>query len=702
MSIRKGLLLAALLSSTALPVRADPVTGFVAMAYAASSATALYAGYIGSAALATAAIATTNFLGQTLLAQGLAYVAGKLTSKSSNPYASTLQNYAQPISYMQRGYGTVRAGGVFGFTGFMDNRRHYTILVAAHSTAGPVTQYLSDREVEIDAEGNVTTDAMAGYGNIRPFTGQTGQGADAVLRAAFPEITADFDFAQLSGAHLWAKRVKVSDLTTVYPDGDIWAYAPVWKMNDQILDPRDGTAKWTDNLALCFAHEIVHYLGAGVDWDEVAEEAEACDVLVTNAEGATQRKWTFNRSYTDDAAWDDICAEVIAAGDCFVYERPDGKVGFKVGRWIDPEVTLEAGDFLSLTLEAGADLGANSQYTITYVEPLNSYQETPSGVWVQDDTAKRVASEVQVYPINSHNQASRINKRRALVEHAEWALSGTIKLIGFELIGQRFFRMVHPEFGLDVLFEIGKLQINEDGMTFDIEARSVTASDFEFDAATEEPERPAYEQVQSDDSVADQTGFSGAVLSISNGAAAITWSWDAADDSLHQQVRIMSSDAGVEWQTYTFTEGQMSWVATGLVDGAQYLAQVRNQTGAGRVGAWFPEVPVSVTAVAYTTAPGALSGFDVVADGSDVALSWSAPNDANYFATRIWRASYDAATTPDFADASAIHVEYGTASVTDAYTDPGPGAGAHYYWAEAINASGVAGPRAGPLDLIFS
>jgi hypothetical protein len=687
--MRAKLIIAALLCSTAMPAHADPVTAFIGgLLNALGAGTWLASGAVGawSAGFTVGATLGGTLIGRLVLSLGLNAIATKLSAQTVSP-AAAMSNYSQPISYMQRGYGICRVGGPIGFTGFKNRKRHYTILVAAHSTVGPLEHWLSDREVEIDGSGNITTGDMANRGNIRPFTG--GQSADATLMAEFPEITSEYDFAGLSGAHLWAKRVAAERLQKVYPDNDIWTYAPVWKLNDQIYDPRTDTYGWTDNAALIIAHEVVNYLGAEVDWAEIAQEADVCDETVTNGEGGTQKRWTINRTFLDDQEWEAIRAELIVACDGFIYERRDGKVGLKVGRYIAPTVTLTAEDFLSLTIDSGEDLGANTQYVIRYVEPLNKYYETPTGTYVHDAEARRVTSEIQAYAINSHNQACRVAKRIARVEHASFRIQGTLKLIGFELIGERFVNFVHEEMGISCVLEIGKLVAGD--VALEISAASVTSEDFAFIAATEEPERPSYDRVESEDDVDDLEGLTGEVLD-SNGSATILYEWTVPDESYHVQLRVKSPTAGIDdWQVITMASEATSYVLTGLVDGAQYEAQGRNRTTSGNVGEWKPNSPVLVTAVANTTAPGDLTGFAASPSGSNVDLTWTAPNDEAYFATRIWRAA-----TSDFGSASAIHVEYGIASDADAYTDSALSAGTYYYWAEAINASGVAGARSGP------
>ncbi len=250
------------------------------------------------------------------------------------------------------------------------------------------------------------------------------------------------------------------------------------------------------------------------------------------------------------------------------------------------------------------------------------------------------------------------------------------------------------------LMEISKLQFNEDGMSFDLEAVSVQSEDFDFVATSEEPDRPDYDKVVTSDNIDVIAAFTGVALSASNSAANILWSWEAQDGSYNQQIRYMSAEAGInDWQIVSASSGadQTTYVMSGLIDGAQYQAQIRNLTSGGRTGAWAPDTPVIVTAIANAIVPGNITDFTASADGSNVVISWIAPNDENYFGTRIYAINHDdASDVPNISDATLIHTEYGIPSSGDSYTDTGGVAGYHYYWGVPINSSGVAGATVGP------
>ncbi|MBB3995314.1 hypothetical protein GGR95_002969 [Sulfitobacter undariae] len=695
------LLVAGFLSTTMLtpsPVQAGPVVGFVAgfLTTAVPGLTIAAGAGAAYAAGAGAAAFFTTTLGSLVLSVGFALVSEALKpqAQSTDP-GDRLVNYAKPISYFERVYGRVRNGGVMGCTSFRGDRRHYTAILASHSIKRVVDHYLDDVLVETDVDGLVITEPYGDYGSIRTYNGQPGQAADAILVDAIPEWTAAHDMAGLAYAAIYARRTSSEVFSDVYSRGDIWNYAPLIEGNDRIWDPRDETYKYTNNAALVIAHEIVTTLGGEVDWEDVAFEADVSDQLVTNADGGTQRRWTINALFSDDQDWEEIKTILLAACDGFMFERTDGKVGFYVGRWQEPTVTLRDEDFLSLQVTEGLEIGVNGRYVAQYVEPANLYRKTPTGAYIADPDGRQTTREIPALAVDSYDQAIRIAVRTAAVERAQFSLSGRLKLSGKYLMGQRFVRIEHEELGLSMTVEIGKLVRVEDSMSYEFQGVSTVASDHQFDAATQSPPRPVYENLSSDNSVAEVAGLSGSVM----GAGGIRYEWNTQEQSLTQEIRLRSIDAGQpDWQSYIAATGQSSFAATGLLDGATYEAQVRNRTSAGRVSGWLPVAPISITAIVDSTPPPELTTFSAARVGADIEIALTSPNDAGYFATRILRADYPTGfvATPDVADAIVVRIEYGLPGNVDGWIDSSVPVGVHVYWAEPINRSGIPGPLSGP------
>jgi hypothetical protein len=172
---------------------------------------------------------------------------------------------------------------------------------------------------------------------------------------------------------------------------------------------------------------------------------------------------------------------------------------------------------------------------------------------------------------------------------------------------------------------------------------------------------------------------------------AINWSWDAQPEELGQQIRIRPQ--GGDFIIHDVPSGETTYQSTGLVDGETYEAEIRNvQQGAfsARTSDWSPTI--SQTVVSDPIAPGVHQIFSATASAPDVLVEWTTPNDSQYDRTRIYRAL----NSTDFADATLLTTQYGAANTAYSYTDAAPGSGTWSYWAEPVNASGVAGTKSGP------
>lgn len=700
-------MIAALLGTTALtaPTRAEagPVVPFIAGLFGVTGTVAFVtsAAYVAGATFAASAIG--SFVLRTVLSVGLSLLAQALAPKPSvPPPAARMVNFAQPISYAEWVFGRTRKGGPLGFTGFADLRRYYVPILAAHSIHSIVEHWLD--EVTVDVDDTITDQTLsnikapaqaAGFGRIDAFLGQSGQTADAGLIGAFSEMTPAHDFAGLAGGVIWAKRPPQSKFSDIYPRGREWAWTPVIDGNDQIYDPRDKTRKYTNNAALVLAYWITEILGRDVVWDDVAVEADACDVLVTNAQSETQPRWTLNGTISDDLEFEDQRAQLAAACDAFLYERADGKVGFNVGRWIEPTVTLTEDDFLSLEFSEG-DWGANAptETSVAYVEPENGWRETPSGVWVDDVSSRPIRQEPQLYMVTNHNQASRMNRRLSRTSRAQYRLNGTLGVIGYDLLGQRFVRVVHSELGIDAYFEVGEL-VREGIGVFQLSANSVRPEDFNDEIV--EPKRPEFKRIITSDDVPFVTGFGATVKK----GGVIRFVWDAQDVSMTQQILLTTADGQFRQIIDVPGGGETSHTVTGLVNGESYLAQIRNLTATTRGSQWAPIPALDVTAKSNTVAPEALTEFSVsppsVVTNSPLTVAFKAANDPNHSAIEIWRG-----TSSDFGSAVLIKTVYTTPNASGTYTTYAPSAGTFYYWARPINVSAVPGPESGPETITAS
>jgi len=381
-----------------------------------------------------------------------------------------------------------------------------------------------------------------------------------------------------------------------------------------------------------------------------------------------------------------------SACDAFFYETPDGKVGFKVGRYEAPTITLTDDDFYGITVSQGTDTEAPNEFVIRYTNPNNAYREAPAGAWVVDPSGRRTREELAVYAINSHNQASRVAKRLSRARQPEYSVQGVLKYVGQDIIGQRFVRITHTQLGIDQVFEVDRLIRSEDGLQYQIEAISVESEDFDFNAAIEEPNQPAYGDVTPVVQDFTPTGIT-AVAETVSGVPGIRVSWNAQDPGVAHKVRFAESGT-TDWIVTSFTT-ENTLLLTPLVDGQAYDIQVQAVSDfSGRaLSDWTPGTPLTRTSYVNSTPPAALTSFTATGDVGFATIDLTSPNDPNYYATRIYRGP-----TTTFGDASLVQTEYGSPGASDSYDDTGLSAGTYYYWGEPINGSGIAGTKSGPVS----
>lgn len=682
-------------------IGAPGIGGAIAGAFGGFSAGAFAAGY------AIFGGALGGFLLQTALSLGISALAQALRPRPDAPPnpGARLVNMRQPITHFEHVYGVVRKGGPVAFWQAKNGRRYYDVVLAARRINGVRQWFADETEVRINANGYSIDKRFQGSGNeagsntsrLRLRVYPNG-GVPAWIKDGFPEVTDEHNFAGLAHLVAVAQTVEAEQFSEVYPTGREPVISPVIE-GYLCYDPRDSSQsrtnpnswKFTENAALIIADWITSKDGLeqSVNWDKVAVEADICDETILDRDGNEVKRWTLGGVYSAADDRETTRANMGLACDAFFYEDIDGTVGFHVGRYIQPSVTIEDNDIISIQYsegQPGTDL-ANA-FTVEYTEPDIGYREAASAPYaVAYDPAKENYEEdsLRVYWVPNHNQAVRVAKRLLVTSRAKYRISGTLKYHGIRLVAQRFFRLRHLEFGgLDQVFEVDRLKRNDDGITWTIEAHSVTPQDFAFDSFTEEPEKPKRTTIQVDNSIAAPTGVS-AVSQPFAGSVGIYVSWNAPSrDNLLHQVRYRMSLETEPWTTINVPFGQTHQNIVGLLDNIHYDVQVRAMTNSGKGSNWAPSTPITVLARVDPNPPGVPTGVNAIGGSGEVELTWKAPNSGNYFATQIFRNTVD-----DINTSSMVVTEYGSPNVNDDWTDTGLSAGTYYYWLVAINQSGV-------------
>ena len=705
-TLRRSIYVAALLCTSALyptPAYAmPPVVAFVgglsaalgvgtgAAAIGISSGAAL-AGFQAGAFLATG---LGGLLVNAALGIGLSYLAQALQPKPQAPAPTQrLANLRQPVQDRTKAYGLTRIGGPVFFWQAIAPKRYYGVILNTGEIDAVQSRWLDERECTLAGSGFVTNSEYQSGGRsrveIQEFFGAPGQTAPTFLLNNFAEWTSAHKMTGLAGAVVVAENCATEDFSTVYPSGREPVYTALVR-GTKCYDPRTTTTVWTKNAALIIADWITSADGLGreVDWGLVAVEANVCDQDILDRSGATINRWELSGAYNFSETREGVRAQMGAACDAYFYETSDGKVGFKVGRYETPTVTITGDHMTSVRVVDGSEgPGVVNAYAVQYTEPSIGYREQECAPIIIDDGQPYEQATIQAYWIPNHNQASRIAKRLLRQQRAQYRLSASLNLHGLRLIGERFFYLNYPELGIEnQAFEIGKLSYSDDGLSIEVEATSCVAADFDFVAATEESAPPVSSTITDSVTTPSPTNIIAAAVAAGSGAG-IYMTWDTPSDTLLNQVRYRTSDTGAgagDWVEAQVTQGQAYYTTPQLITDTSYDVQVRSQRQSGQTSAWSPTTPISLLAKIDAVAPGDVTGVSGTGGAGIADIDWTAPSSANYVGARIYRH-----TASDFGASALVRTEYGAPSAADTWQDTALAADDYYYWVVAINGSGV-------------
>lgn len=665
--MRKLIFGAFLLGTTALwPVQAHampPVLGFIGGLVTALGATGVGGAIVGLGGVGAIGgfAAGYGFAGSLLggllikgaLSLGLSYLSSLLRPRPQAPNpGAKMVNIRQPISFMEFGYGRVRKGGIVNFWKVKDGKRYYNVIFAAHECDGVEVHYADEREVELDVDGFITNVEYDAGGvsrvQIVDYLGAPGQISPPLLNTNFTQWTDDHNMDGLCHAVAVAQNTSAEDFSEIYPTGREPVITELLRMK-KVLDPRTGLTEWTTNAALIMADWIVSPDGLNreVDWEQVEIEADICDSVVTDRAGNPLPKWQLSGTYSAAEDRESTRAQMGVACDAFFYEDTNGVVGFNVGRYIEPEVEINDDHILTIQYSEGQPgTDVVNSFSVQYTEPEQGYREAASAPYIIDDPLEAYEEDsLQVFWIGNHNQAVRVSKRLLLNSRSKYRISATLKYHGIRLLKQRTFRLNHVEMGVDMTFEVDKLVRNDDGLTWSVEAHSITEEDFDFNAPVEEPEKPKRTAFETTSDVPEPTGITAISEPFAGSVSIFVDFDDPPRDSLLNQIRYRVKTPAGDWFQTSVPPKQSYQRIVGLDDGETYQVQVRAINSVGRASKWVPNsggdenIPtLEVTTIVNPVAPGALTGVSATGGLGKVDLAYTTSSNLNLNRVGVYRA----------------------------------------------------------------
>lgn len=701
--LRSAFLGTTMLVCMSLPAHADPISISILTAMGYSGAAGLLAptAVLGSLLFNSVVAALPGFLLSAAIGVGATLLANALrpqqSSQAQDP-GSRIVNLRQSIQDRSKSYGRVRTGGPVAFWKLKDGKRYIVVLYNTGEIDAVESTYLNETEITLNGFGYVTEGQFVSDGTsmirIDHFLGAPAQTAHPYLTDAFTEWTSAHKLTGIAGSVMVCQNPKPEDFAKVYSSGREPTLSSVYRAA-KVYDPRDvtqtlgdaSTYKWTTNAALVIADWITSPDGFDqeVDWDEVADEADVADSTIRNRAGDYIPKWQLAGTYYFSQTREEVRKNLAIACDAWFYDRADGKVGFKLGRWLEPQVTIRPEHINSIKLGEGQDGEVrNNALSIEYVEPAAGYRQYPSAaVTIADGEAYNQAS-VAAHWVPNHTQACAVAKRTLRAMRAPTDVSMNLKLYGLLLMpadsdDSRIFRLEYPELGISANYEIADVSLAPDGMSVNVSGKATQQSDWAFDGLNDEPEPSAISDIEIVDTISDPTGV--VISSPDSGALYVVFD-PAPRSSLLKRVRYRKVST-TDWNEVGVPTAQDYITINGLPPGDSYEAQVQFRTATANSSNWVASTPTSITIASTSSPPDPVTGQLATGGVGQATFNWTAPNSPNYVGARIYTN-----TVNTFPGGSPVATEYGTPNAADSKVVTGLSAGTKYGWVVAINSAG--------------
>lgn len=659
-------------------------------------------------------------------AMGLSLLTNMLFGPKRPKPSDGQQIIRQAVGSRKRHYGIVHSGGQLSFLESSGGRLGMVVTLGTGEEADILEHRINDKVVTVSG-GTVTDARFRGAIHVYTRPGTDDQTAVGEMTAQFPQWTSAHRQIGSPLAAIICDPVKQKYFSEVY-NGQMPAYSQVRKAV-KLYDPRkDSTAggsgahrlsdrstwEWSDNGPLVIADYVAHPDGYGlgydnINWSNIAAEADIADQAVTTVTEATIARWRLWASYSlADDERRQILTDMLKAVDGFCWQGPDFKFNLMVGRFEEPDITITDDHIKAMT----ATLGPQAQQRVSalkmlYTEPAIGYREQESATIDDPDSPvdpNTSPQAVQLYYAPHHNQAVRVGKLNISRLGNRWHIDTTLNLFGLNLIGRRFCAFSSAQLGVTAFFAIEsgvKLTIGPDETSVSVSLVEVRASDWDFDAATEEGVPPIAPDAGSDTPIVipEPTGLTLSavpiVLGESNGVA-IEASWDAGDrDDLVYQVQYRPS-AGGTWVMMSVDDDART-ARSGVVDsGTEYEVQVRALTIGYRASGWSDSETITPSAAALALSPPVF--VEIIPGTGEALIRLRLPTAATLSFARLYHSDTD-----DFGDATQVgdDIVGGLGQVMDV-EDTGLLSGAQYYWARAYETGGGSSALAGPEEVTIS
>lgn len=629
---------------------------------------------------------------------------GALANKPETPKPEDGKyNLRQNVPSLPLVLGRVEKGGDYALLEETGGLAYHVLVHAGHSIQGYVQHKLHDDVVTIDGSGIVT--APSNFVRVEPTvrifarTGADAETAYAPLVAAMPSIwTSAHRGDGLASVMMSVRSVSAEAHQKTYPNG-MPAHRAVLDGNDRIYDPRTSAVGYTTNLALFRLWHLTHPVGGKLTLDDMhlpdwSNAANVADQNVTNRQGGTTKRYHGGMWFRAENDPRDVGRIMDEAAEMVVYETRDGKIGVHAGQFVEPDIRLTEKDILRRSFDVNRRRSSNVLAVRgRFTDPAMGYNTVDAAIYgnpyAGDDTQR--TRTVENVAVQAHNHMARLQKIKFIRANAPLVRITATYESAREVRFRRFVRVHMPPQLVESVIEIvGRPKLSLRNLTVEFEGIVVPAGTYDFDAATEEGEPGGSIVILERQAIPVPQGFDVLITAetVSGGSTAAFGlaSWGTQVSSLITELTWQPT-AGGAISSVTSQAGETSLRSNYLADGVEYRFRARNWSG----GAYSEWTDYEIrTATADPTAPAIVTGASASGGAGQVSFAWTAPNSANYFASRLYLN-----TSNTFAGATLVAVEYGAPATADSRVVSGVPVGTYFGFVEAINASGVPAAAAG-------
>ncbi len=533
-----------------------------------------------------AVVNAVTLSGSALIAAGLSIAgslaANALLNKPSQPRPEDGQlSLRQAIAARKSGYGRQRIGGIYMLYAVADNGASVDVLALHHGEIDAFERYfLGEDEVTLDELGRVIhaenyhqPDEAGGYRVVSISTkmGTASETVHGFANSLVPSIwTSNHRGDGIASLALACYSVPEDQFAGVYPNG--LPVPTVVARLQKVYDPRTDSYAWSANPVLCLAHYLTAPHGLGLDWYDAIEPAldlwiaaaNVCDESVALKAGGSQPRYECHGTYAHDDDPSAVIAALRSTMDAMIWQRPDGSIGIRAGKYVAPTVHIGPEHILGYQVQLGEAIERSvTEIKATYTDQSQEFASAEADPWtlggVEALLGRSLSMPLSLGWVGHHAQARRLTKREA-ARQSTWVKGQiTTNLYGLNALGERYITISIPELGtqfVDLVVEISELEIDIlSGATISWIAADPNID--AWDATTEEGTAPGmadpYVPVATappDDLAAEASTVSGSTEIV------VTFTGDYDDLGLQVRIEWQLADVGGgvpgAWQSQTF------------------------------------------------------------------------------------------------------------------------------------------------------